>query len=596
MFLDPVYIQSRILADGYTALIVCTLRWNSQPQPYYLNTNTWTVTLAIGTSDTTPPSSSSSSNGWGVIPGGGPMLPPAGFRHFSLAILGQDKAVIMFGNAGKLAKVTRGSVAYPVSRTLLDIFPGNGGGSNTAQDIGVYDANLNTVSMLSGVTGGPRNTIFRGAAVIGQGQQIFVHGGLRTLEFGSSSPLLDYLDQSVGVWNGDTQQWGDTVNIVVPKKSKTLMIGLIAGGVVLVVLIALGVWYFRKRQRIRRLEEEERQTKGMVLKNEDKLQKEHRASRQNNNENGTPPAAHGPAILHHNQIGMTGSEVGIYNPLHQPAHGYVESFTVGRNSTAELYHQNAHQSHVEYPYAEAELIDEVAAVEISKSRAVNNPQEFPTKNSNGAGMYGDISRAPSHYQAVVSVAGQPVYGMPSYGVSKQEHNEQESPQLTEDLQNLGKLRASQDASRTSLDPLPTRSSYTIPSSADIRASLYSQAVSTGSRPSAAAARDSYTSAHPYSNASSTSFTPQIASQMTPYMSSPTFSATYSVPDSMQGSDTAHPSLMRSNPSAGDLMDQSAHMYSYPSQTKTSVDPNAVPYQMTEAFSNSQPAIPYQSRP
>jgi hypothetical protein len=91
MFLNPVYIQSRILADGYTALVVCTLTWNSQPQPYYLDTNTWTVTLAIGTALTTPPASSASSSGWGTISGGTPM-PPTGLRHYTLAVLGQDKS------------------------------------------------------------------------------------------------------------------------------------------------------------------------------------------------------------------------------------------------------------------------------------------------------------------------------------------------------------------------------------------------------------------------------------------------------------------------------------------------------------------------
>ncbi|KAG0262776.1 hypothetical protein BG011_009697 [Mortierella polycephala] len=92
MFLNPIYLQSRILADGFTALVICTLKWNSQPQPYYLDTNTWTVKSAIGTAETTPPGTPGSSSGWGPIPGGGSLLlPPAGFRHYTLAILGQDK-------------------------------------------------------------------------------------------------------------------------------------------------------------------------------------------------------------------------------------------------------------------------------------------------------------------------------------------------------------------------------------------------------------------------------------------------------------------------------------------------------------------------
>ncbi|KAF9360497.1 hypothetical protein BGX26_009045 [Mortierella sp. AD094] len=631
MFLNPVYIQSRILADGHTALVVCTLTWNSQPQPYYLDTDTWTVTLAIGTADTTPPSTSSSSSGWGVVPGGGPLLPPAGFRHFTLAILGQDKSqannhygngqayiiggystlvtgqvsdwdaitsfpvqqapsksIVMFGNVGKLAKVTRGSAAFPVSQTSLDIFPGNGGGSSTEQDVEVYDSNQNAVTMHSGLTGGPGNTVFRGATLIGQGRQIFVHGGLKSIDVSSVAPTLDNLDGSVGVWNGDSLQWGDTVNIFVPKKSKGLMIGLIVGGVVLVAMIGLGVWRFKKRQRMRLLEEEERQAKGMVLKNEDKLQKEHKTSRQNNNGSGSPPAAHG-AVLYHNQMGVASAEVGAYDPLLQRSHGYVEA---QRSSSADLRRQDVYQGHVEYPYAEAELIDEEIAM---KPRAVNNPQEYPTNDVNSGITYGDISRAPSHYQTVVSVAGHPVYGMSSHGISKQEHAELDAPQLTQDLQNLKNLRASQDGiSRASLDPIPMQSGQPLPSSAEIRSSLYSQAKSTGGRPGTVTAQDSFNGVRPYSNASSVSVIPHGTSQMSPYMSSPAFSVTYSVPDSMQGSEATHYSLVRSNPSAADLMDQNVH--TYPSQTKVSVDLSTVPQQMPGVTSHSPPVLPYQSRP
>lgn len=92
MFQNPVYVQSRILADGFTALIVCTLNWNSQPQPYYLDTRTWTLTWAIGTPQTTPIGSTTSGSGWGSVPGVTTVLPPAGYRHFTLAILGQDKS------------------------------------------------------------------------------------------------------------------------------------------------------------------------------------------------------------------------------------------------------------------------------------------------------------------------------------------------------------------------------------------------------------------------------------------------------------------------------------------------------------------------
>ena len=91
MFLSPVYMQARILADGYTAIVVCTLNWNSQPQPYYLDTRSWTITWAIGTASTTPVGSTSAASGWGMVPGVTTTLPPAGFRHFTLAVLGQDK-------------------------------------------------------------------------------------------------------------------------------------------------------------------------------------------------------------------------------------------------------------------------------------------------------------------------------------------------------------------------------------------------------------------------------------------------------------------------------------------------------------------------
>ncbi|KAG0020247.1 hypothetical protein BGZ80_004538 [Entomortierella chlamydospora] len=590
MFLNPVYIQSRILADGYTALVVCTLTWNSQPQPYYLDTNTWKVTLAIGTDDTTPPSSSGSFNGWGVVPGGGTLLPPAGFRQFTLAILGQDKSqaknhygngqayiiggystlvtgqvsdwatitsfpvqqapsktVVMFGNVGSLTKVTRGSAAFPVSRTSLDIFPGNGGGSATEQDVEVYDSGQNAVTMHSGLTGGPGNTVFRGAALIGQGQQIFVHGGLKSLQVSSNTPTLDNLDGSVGVWNGGSLQWGDTANIYVPPKSKGLMIGLIVGGIVLVALIGVGVWRFKKWRKMRLLEEEEQQAKGMVLKNEDQLQKEHKASQQNNNGSGSPPAAHG-AVLYHNQMGMVSAEAGTYDPLLQKRYGYVEAQPA---HSLDLRRQDVYQGLVEYPYAEAELIDEET---VMKPRAPNNPQEYPTNGVNNGAMYGDITRVPSHYQTVVSVPGHPVYGKEGQAVL-------DVPQLTQDFQNLKNLRASQDGiSRASLDPMPMQSVQPPPSSTDIRSSLYSQAISAGRGAAAVAAQDSFNGVRPYSSTSSASFIPHSANQASPHMSSPTFSATYSVPDSMQGSEATHYSLVRTDPSAADLMDRNVHTY------------------------------------
>ncbi|KAG0005971.1 hypothetical protein BGZ65_009735 [Modicella reniformis] len=481
MFLNPVYIQSKILADGFTALVVCTLSWNSQPQPYYLNTRTWTVTLAIGTSQTTPASSSSSSSGWGSIPGGGTLLPPAGFRHYTLAILGQDKAeaqnhygngrafiiggystlvtgqvqdwdaltsfpvqqapsngklvrlqrefsqtskrslmmgiiipvvVIMFGNAGTLSKPTRGSVAYPISSSLLDIFPGNGGDSGTQQRIEVFDKDSNTLTTVSGVTGGPRNTIFRGATVIGQGQQVLVHGGLVSLEFDSSQPsiLVKNLDQSIVVWNGDSRQWGDTVNIYVSRKSKGLMIGLIAGGIALLILLGLGIWYFRRWQRMRRLEEEERQAKGMVLKNEEKLQKDHRTDPHNNED----PSLRAGTVIHATQGEHLSAESSVYGALRQPSHGYLDELSTGRNST-----------HSQYPYAEAESVgDHFTAQTSGKRRTVHGPQEYPPSEV----LSMDSSRGvplgmPSHYQSVVTVPGYPVYGMAADSIAKQEQSD-----------------------------------------------------------------------------------------------------------------------------------------------------------------------------
>ncbi|KAF9202961.1 hypothetical protein BGZ49_006921 [Haplosporangium sp. Z 27] len=634
MFLNPVYIQSRILADGHTALVVCTLTWNSQPQPYYLDTNTWMVTLAIGTSDTTPPISSSSSSGWGVVPGGGPLLPPAGFRHYTLAILGQDKNqpnnhygngqayiiggysslvtgqvsdwsaitsfpvqqapsknIVMFGNVASLTQVTRGSAAYAISGSNLDIFPGNGGGSSTQQNIEVYNSNQNVVNMLSGISGGPKNTIFRGATVIGQGQQIFLHGGLLSLN-GPSTLSVDNLDQSVGVWNGGSQEWGDTVNIFVEKKSKTLMIGLIAGGVVLVALVGVGVWYLRKRHKMRQLEEEELKAKGLVLKNEDKLQKEHRTSRQNNNSNGNNDSDAGSPLvaqsipvvpLYHNQLGTVGAEVGAYELPHQQNYNYAE---VPRNSSIDIRRQNAFQGHTEYSYAEAELIDEETAMNFPiQPRIVNSPQEYPTKGT----TYNDISRAPSHYQPVVSVPGHPVYGMPSYDASK--HTGFKASQTAEDLRNFENLRASQEADpRISLDPLSMQNNQSLASSADMGSLLYTQTGSIASHPSAVTAQDSFNNVRPYSNMSSTSFLPQGTNQLGSYMSSPTFSATFSVPESTQGSEGAPHSITRSNPSEQNVA------YPYPLQTKASDNFNTPSQNVAGPAPHSPPVVPYQSRP
>ncbi|KAF9435885.1 hypothetical protein BGZ76_005326 [Entomortierella beljakovae] len=621
MFLNPVYIQSRILADGYTALVVCTLTWNSQPQPYYLDTNTWTVTLAIGTSQTTPPVSPGSSSGWGVIPGGGPLLPPAGFRHYTLAILGQDKnqpkknygngqafiiggystlvtgqvsdwsaltsfpvqqdpskSVVMFGNAGNLAKITRGAVAYPVSLSVLDIFPGNGGGSATGQNVEVYDSNRQSVNLLSGLTGGPRNTIFRGATVIGQGSQIFVHGGLINLDFGPSTPITSVLDQSVGIWNGDTEQWGDTANIFVPKKSKALMIGLIAGGAALLLILGgVGFWFFKRKQRLRRLEEEELRAKGLVLKNEDKLQQEIREQRKsnnnygnNNNDPNNHPGAHGAiAAVYPNQY-VSAEEPMVFRPSKQMTQTFPEGVSVQGYNT----------------YIEAELIDDDTPV-VHHS---NSPQEY----SDGLSL-GELSRGPTQYQSVVSSHGFPVYGA-SHGQTPGQVAE--TPRISEDRVNLENLRTSHDGitSRASVDQLFSQTGQSpLPSSADIRSSLYSQAVSSN-RPAVVTGRESYSSIRPYSDSSSVSINPTGTNQFNPYMPSPAFSAAYSLPDSTQGSDAAY-YTNRSNPSAGDLRDQNAQVYSYTSQSTVSNDAIAnAPPRNTGNGPNSPPVVSYHTRP
>ncbi|KAF9966663.1 hypothetical protein BGZ70_001650 [Mortierella alpina] len=653
MFLKPVYLQSRILADGFTALVVCTLNWNSQPQPYYLNTNTWMVTLAIGTPETTPVASSSSTNGWGPVPGGGPLLPPAGLRHFTLAILGQDKndhknhygngrafimggysslvtglvqdwdvltsfpvqqapsnVIVMFGNAGKLAKATRGSVAYPVSPSVLDIFPGNAGGSSTQQQVQVYDTNKNTVEILSGMQGGPRNTIFRGACVIGQGQQIFFHGGLTSLEISGPSPPTELLDQSIGVWDGGSQQWGDTVYVYVPPaKSKTLMIGLIAGAVALLILIGLGVWYFVRRRRHRLLEEEERQAKGMALKNEDMLQKDHKSRRHDNSSDhhnsGTVPAAtYFPQGGHHN------AERDVYQPLQARTPIYADEYEMARSTSMEIVEKNPYMS------AEAEQIDDESEDLFSEKR--RTVQEYPSvasfSTSHLDAIQHDPPRIPVPYQQAVHTDTQPVYGQPSYGVAKEEYDEPEtmaaealhrSPSVVEyqgDIRHLQNLRASLDGKAPgSLSSAPTSKNQTLFRELTARASKESERSSVNEPPSRSSLlRESYFASRPYSSSSTLSFNPQTGgsshlhvAQRSPYMSSPAFSTSFSVPDSMQGSDSAHSPLAQNEFNTGDLMvEESVEVFdvlsSYP--PTAGVTPIKVPP------SRSPPAIPLKTRP
>ncbi|KAF8940456.1 hypothetical protein BGZ58_006298 [Dissophora ornata] len=342
----------------------------------------------------------------------------------------------MFGNAGTLSKPTRGSIAYPVSSSSLDIFPGNGGGSSTQQDIEVFDQSQDAVTMLSGITGGPGNTIFRGATVIGQGAQIFVQGGLASLEFGSgqTSPPIINLSQSVGVWNGDSQRWGDTANIFVPKKSKGLMIGLIVGGVILLVLIGLGIWYYKRRQRLRQLEEDERQAKGMVLKNEDQLQKEHRISRPSNVETADGSASTAFPV----RTAYDSPDRSVYVPLQQPSLSYMDGPSTARSSF------NSPHS-----YNQAELVGDGVATEHSERPPLLGPQEYPATTLVYVAT-SNISRAPSHYQTVVNVTGRPI----SHGVAKHELADIEPSPLSPGLLANGghkiQLTLSSDIARDSI--------------------------------------------------------------------------------------------------------------------------------------------------
>ncbi|CAO3569720.1 unnamed protein product [Mortierella alpina] len=652
MFLNPVYLQSRILADGYTSLVICTLGWNSQPQPYYLNTNTWMVTLAIGTPETTPVASPSSTNGWGPVPGGGPLLPPAGLRHFTLAILGQDKndyknhygngrafmiggystlvtglvtdwdsltsfpvlqapsnVIVMFGNAGKLVKATRGSVSYPVSPSVLNIFPGNAGGSSTQQQVQVYDTNKNTVETLSGITGGPRNTIFRGACVIGQGQQIFFHGGLTSLEISGPAPPTDFLDQSIGIWNGGSQQWGDTVDVYVPPaKSKTLMIGLIAGGVALLVLIGLGVWYFVRRRRHRLLEEEERQAKGTALKNEDMLQKDHKSKRNDNSSDrhnsGTVPAA-----TDFPQGGRHNVERDTYQPLQPRTPIYADGYEMARSTSMDIVGKTPYLS------AEAEQIDDESDDLFSEKR--RTVQEYPSitslSTSTRHATQCDPPRISVQYQQVKHTDTQPVYGQPSYGVAKQEYDEPEttaaetlhrSPSVVEyqgDIRHLQNLRASLDGKAPgALSSAPASKNQALFRELATRASRESERSSANEPPSRSSVlRESYFASRPYSSSSTLSFNPVPGgshlhlAQRSPYMSSPAFSISFSVPDSMQGSDSAHSPLAQSEFNTGDLMvEESVGVFDVPSSypSTAGVTPTKDPPP------RSPPAIPHGTRP
>ncbi|KAF9128342.1 hypothetical protein BGW39_005151 [Mortierella sp. 14UC] len=561
MFLNPVYIQSRILGDGTTGLVVCTLTWNSQPQPYYLDTKTWTVTLAIGTALTTPASTPGSSNGWGVVPGNGPLLPPNGFRHFSLVVLGNtayimggystlltgeirdwssitsfpvqqapSSTVVMFGNAGNLAATTRGSVAYPISGSSIHILPGNkGGNSQNMQLVQTFTSSQVTATALGLSENGPRNSVFRGATLIGKGgNQIFVHGGLRTIDFGSPSvavPPLDYFESSAAVWNGDSQTWGNLASVYVPPKSKGPMIGLIVGGVVLLILVGVGIWFYIRRQRNRRLEEEERQAKGMVLKNEDVLQKEHKTLRSFDENSSARPT---PAVAYYvappdGGIGNGIETGGTYQALHPSTHGYVEGHATGRSASSEGIRASRYTDFgpaSSSPYAQPELIDEEYVVQTSDGspRFPNGPQDYSSlgyensTSSTSPALHNDglISRAPSRYQSVVSTTGHPIYGMSTDLISKREYDDANSHQQQAQAQApYHPATPSDNGGGSGSGP------YVLPNPAAQRSEPYF--------------------VRPYSQASTSNLSPSPLlprSQHTPV--SPAFTATYSMPESAHG--------------------------------------------------------------
>ncbi|KAF9428409.1 hypothetical protein BGZ94_002509 [Podila epigama] len=418
MFLNPVYLQSRILADGFTALVVCTLTWNSQPQPYYLDTRTWTVTLAIGTPDTTPVVSGRS-NGWGAIPGVTTLAPPAGFRHYTLAIMGQDKnepkkhyndgrayliggySTLVTGQVQDWAVVTSfpvqqapSNVAFPISLQSMAVLPGNGGSkggsSNVLQQaVQQYDAPSNgaatTAVDLPDVTGsGPRNTIFRGATIIGTqgGSQIIVHGGLTSLEMDPQQPLTNYLVGSMGVYNGDSMSWGDVVNTYTfePKTSKGLTIGLSVGGsVLLLVLVGGGVWYYKRRQRIRETEEEDRRAKGMALKNEEMLHKDHRTSQQqfhHQDQHYRDQPQQQQSVADPSSAYRPVAEPGIYyEPIQLPQHHFESDSINGRNSTSVDWRRSAvHVDAISPIHQNSPQMSQVS----DSTRVVHSPQEYPS--------------------------------------------------------------------------------------------------------------------------------------------------------------------------------------------------------------------------
>jgi hypothetical protein len=450
-------------------------------------------------------------------------------------------AVVMFGNAGTLTVTTRGSVAYPISDSTIHILPGNrGGNSQSLQLVQTFTANQVTATALGLAQDGPRNNVFRGATLIGRGgNQILIHGGLKTLDFGTPAavPPQEFFDSGAAVWNGASQAWDNELLVYVPPpKSKGLMIGLIVGGVVLLVLIGVGIWYYKRRQRHRILEEEERQAKGMVLKNEDILQKEHKPIRsfdENNSARPTPAIAYYAAA--HPDGSQGGSEIGgTYQAMHPSnGQGYAEAYATGRGTSSEAIRRSPYQEfgQVTAAYAQPELIDDDYAVQTTDSpRYLNNPQDYSSlgyeaMDSNTSPTLindGLISRAPSKYQAVVSTTGHPVYGLPADQISKQEYHDAKTAAIEAGAVGSTEGGGGGGSAMVVTYPYqtvtaPDGSSYVLPNPAAQQSESYF--------------------VRPYSQTSTSNLSPSplvaaARSQHTPV--SPTFSATYSMPESSHG--------------------------------------------------------------
>lgn len=370
------------------------------------------------------------------------------------------------------------------------------------------------------------------------GNQILIHGGLKTLDFGTPAavPPQEFFDSGAAVWNGASQAWDNTLSIYVPPpKSKGLMIGLIAGGVVLLLLIGVGIWYYKRRQRRRILEEEEeRRAKGMVLKNEDALQKEHKTIRSfDENSSARPTPAIAYYVAAHPDGSLGGSEIGgTYQAMHPSnGQGYAEAYATGRGASSEAIRRSPYQEFGQATtvYAQPELIDDEYAVQtIDSPRFPNSPQDYSSlgheaMDSNTSPTLvndGLISRAPSKYQAVVSTTGHPIYGLSTDQISKREYHDATAAAAKAGA--VGSTGGGRGSTVAVSYPYQTAtaadgSSYVLPNPAAQRSETYF--------------------VRPYLQTSTSNLSPSplMAAARSQHTSvSPTFSATYSMPESSHG--------------------------------------------------------------